>query len=104
MIIATLDLLLNLLRVPRTLQRISVRPLRPERLVRHRRRRNVATAVVYQDRRIARDHIVRVDVVDGEVVDLRRLRPLPGRADLHVGAGRGTQPLARRRLASHSTG
>src|SRR5689334_24461051 len=58
------------------------------------KRINAATAVVYEDRLVAGEHIVRVEVVDGEVVDSGVLGPLRDRGDLHPRAGGSLQPLA----------
>jgi hypothetical protein len=52
-------------------------------------------AIVNKYRRIARQHIVRVKIVDGEVVDGGVLcRPAVDRGDLDVGTGAGFEPLA----------
>ena len=46
-----------------------------------------------QDRSLPRQHIVRVEVGDGEVVDLGLLGPVLERSDLDTGAGGGPDPL-----------
>src|SRR5690606_26840683 len=62
----------------------------PSRTLHHVVRRRIF--VVDEDRPVPGDHMVGVEVVDGEVVDRGGRRAVGDGGDLDVGAGRGLQP------------